>query len=738
MQRGNYRHMSHAFSKQFPRTESYDERKHSQYKPVRLNRKRGVPCCFCEQRVKCENMKDHNRDKLVSGRNLKRVSYPKAVVQSKELFVQKERLNLAPMRTPELPYRSSAENVASDNRRKKGKNRSEDMTDDVVESIVKWEALLPDGWQAYTPKISNSIEKVYRRVRSLDLEDSDEKKCWQEESYYYQFKQYRISPHFMLQRNMNTGKDRKIRRKKVQLSSKAKFVRPMRKMRTGSKGNSNPPPKVWSEQKHSPPEPPLKQHVMKRRKKSGKQRHVESDWKHDFPEKDDIHYDGNTDDTNLILNFKNYKKWDTAHVITWLRILNYPQYCRLVSEKAITGKELSSMTMTYLVAELMMSVEHATHIFCALERIKSGFNEHGDDSSQFSSLSGQENTSFSREMKHQKHDKIVDESGRDSMILMRKNDVDGIVIGGGFSGPPIDLNKTTPTSEGNSVYSVNDSEITDEEQGSRLYMCSVNLDMKSNHAYQVHHTSIMAEQKESKSSFVDETLFPKDTSLLGVEKESDIARRIKVLKMNVDISKQADLCGSLTKDCKDTEVQVIGKDQSLTSGNMSHKINFRSESLTYGNASHKKPEMLLSKGYSGVKEVTTNVDLPKVKNNYEALHGNHQESLKNGSQHPEAAETREQLMSLQLNHVDDIDIDYKENGKAHKTEQTVIDITSYEKHLQEIGLSYLDSTSFVPIETSDGSPIIVKKESPGNSSSSVLGHNESQSTSPSLIVWQGR
>jgi len=736
MPTGNYRHKSHSSSKQFPRTESYDDNKHSQYKPVRLNQRRAVPCCFCKTRVKCENMEDHNRAKLVPRRNSKRVCYPKAVVQSKELFGQKERLpvkNVAPMRPPELPHRSTAENVGPDDRRKKGRIRREDMIDDVMETVVTWEALLPDGWRPYEPKISNTIEKVYRRVRSLNLEDSDEKKCWQEESYYYQFKQYRISPHFMLQRNMNTGKDRKIRRKKVQLSSKAKHVRPTRRVRTGSRGNSTSLSKVKSEQKHSPPALPLKHHVKKRRKKSGKRRYVDCDLKRDLPEKKDNHNDG--DDTNLTLNFKNYKKWETAHVVSWLRILNFPQYCEFVREKGITGKELSNTTITYLVTELKMSVEHATHIFGALEGIKSGFTEHGDDScnSRFSSLSGQGNTSFSREMKHPIYDSIVDESGRDSMVFRRISEMDGIMIGGGVSGPPpFDKTKMTPTSEGNSLYSVNDSQLLFEDQCRKLSMRSLKLDMKSNFADRMQHTSISIEQKKSKSSLIDDFLVPKESSVHDFEKENDVARRMKMSKMNVDISKRGNSCGSLSKDCEDTEIQLFCKDQSISSGNLTQKIHSRSESLTDRNASHKKSKMLLSKVDNGVQEDRTNVDKPSFKISNEVQQGDQQESVMKGSKH--------HVMSVRLKHVDDIISDIEENDRANKVKQPITDIPFYKKHSQEIGLAFADSSSILSPKTNCGSPGLVKQESAVDSLSSTQGGNESQrvNTSPSLVVWQER
>jgi len=737
MQADNYRHKNYSSPKQCPRSENYDDSSYRKSQPVRVNTRRGSPCCFCRTKVKCANMNDLNRGKLVPGRNSKRISY-KSVVQTKELFGQQQELPInqksSPKRQIELTHRSSPNNVALENRWKNKARaiRREDMIDEVVETVITWEALLPDGWREYTPKISNTIEKVYRRVRALDLEDSDEKKCWQEESYYYQFKQYRISPHFMLQRNMKTGKDRKIRRKKVQLNSKAKHVRPKRKVGTSSRGNSTSYSKGRSEQKHSPPALPLKHHIKKRRKKPVKRRYADSDSKYDVYDNKDSHNDGIADDTNLTLNFNNYSKWETAHVVSWLRILNFPQYCEIVQEKGITGKVLSNAGITYFVTELKMSVEHATHIFGALEGIKSGFTEHGDDScnSRFSSLSGQGNTSCSREMKYPIYGSSFDESKRESMIFKKMNEMDGIFIGSVF-----DKTKMTPTSEGNSFYSVNDSQILWAEQGRKLSMRSVNLEDR-------HKTSISAEQKKSKSSKIDDNLYLKESSLYDIEKEAHLTRRRNLLTNHVDISKRVNSYGSFTKDDEDTEIQIFGKDQSISSGYITQKINSRSESPIERNTttSHKKAKELVSKGDGSFKEESFNIERQGLEHSHAAHKRYQQEYAVQSSLQPEIAAVRERLMAVKLKHVDDTISDNEENATAEIIKRFDVETKPDKKHSQEFSNTYLDySSSFSPLKKKVVCPDIARKvesgfNSPGESMSSLAEINGSQKISGSLSV----
>jgi len=239
---------------------------------------------------------------------------------------------------------------------------------------VSWEALLSDGWTAYADNISREIEKVYRRTRSKGLEVLEEKTWWQNQLFFYKFKQYIISPHFMLQRNTKTGKDRQIRRKKIEQISKVNVEKRASPRR--AKGVSKGKPSMFansSNRKVSPRGVQPKQRGKKRRVKPAKRANGDGALKPVRKNRKDHRTPSKSEDSTDTINFSNCRKWTTAHVVSWLRILNFPQYCDIVHQKGITGKMLSKVSITYLVTELNMSVEHATHIFGALEGIKSGF-----------------------------------------------------------------------------------------------------------------------------------------------------------------------------------------------------------------------------------------------------------------------------------------------------------------------------------------------------------------------------
>jgi len=271
---------------------------------------------------------------------------------------------------PELPAKRVSPRTVSEAGRRKTKASG---MREVPEAQVSWEALLSDGWTAYADNISREIEKVYRRTRSKDLQVLEEKTWWQNRLFFYKFKQYIISPHFMLQRNTKTGKDRQIRRKKIEQISKVnveKRVSPRR-----AKGVSKGKPSMYansSVRKVSPRGVQPKQRGQKRRVKPAKRGNGDGARKPLRKNRKD-HPPSKSEDSTDTINFSNCRKWKTAHVVSWLRILNFPQYCDIVQQKGITGKMLSKVSITYLVTELNMSVEHATHIFGALEGIKSGF-----------------------------------------------------------------------------------------------------------------------------------------------------------------------------------------------------------------------------------------------------------------------------------------------------------------------------------------------------------------------------
>jgi len=682
MQADNHRQNELRSSNQCIRNKHYGNSTFSQHQPVRLNRKRAGPCCFwfCKSKVMCTDFDDLNRGKFVPGRTGKRISYQKSTVNFGQQQKVPQNLGSSPKRQNMLAHRTSRDNLMSEDRwtNTDRTNRREDQIDDIVTMVVTWEALLPDGWREYAPKISNTIEKVYRRVRSLDLEGVDEKSCWQDESLYYQLKQYRISPHFMLQRNMNTGKDRKIRRKKVQVSSKAKRVRP-RRVRSGLQGHppshstalleqKHPeqmhPEQKHPEQKHSTPGPQPKQRVKKRRKKRVKRRQVDSDLKHDLYERKHC---GSTEDTTLTLNFNNYRNWQTAHVVSWLRILNFPQYCDIVQQKGIIGKQLLNVSITWLVTELKMTVEHATHIFGALEGIKSGFTEHGDEKVN-SRLS-----STSRESKFTSYDTSIDESRRESMVFKK---VDGIMVGPRIAiPPPFDKTKMTPSSEGTSLYSLNGSQNLYLEQSRKSSIRSV---AKSQIADRIQIPRGSKEQKNSLTNLIDEISLPKESSVHEIEEGNDLVEVKNMTKNNTEITKQVNSHGCSIQGGEETKNPLFGKKPSISSEDMTWKIHSSTESQSE-NIDIQSPSDLIFGGFSNSQIELFTLDKQSSNCEHAAQQREQRESITQSSLQSEVANRRKSV-TLKLKHVDaDCISDDDENVVADMNKQFDFKVTSERK-----------------------------------------------------------
>lgn len=178
----------------------------------------------------------------------------------------------------------------------------------------------------------------------------------------------------MIQRNMNTGMDTKIRRKKIKQSSWANNERVGYSRRV--EGASRDKSSLYassSKKKISSRGSQPNQGTRRRRNQAQKRKYADYDVKLERWKCNDNYYGKNREAQIGTLNFSNYENWGTGHVVDWLRILNFPQYCEIVQEKGITGRELSNAGITYLVTQLKMTVEHATHIFGALGGIKSGF-----------------------------------------------------------------------------------------------------------------------------------------------------------------------------------------------------------------------------------------------------------------------------------------------------------------------------------------------------------------------------
>jgi hypothetical protein len=726
MQINHHRQKDLGFSNSFIRNEHFGNNTFSQYQQVRLSQKKAGPfCCFSKSKVPFSDFDDLSRGKLVPGRTSKRISYQKPAVQLGQQQRVHPNQGSSPKRPNELAYhRSSRDNLMLKDRRKNvdWTYRRENQIDDIVATVITWEALLPDGWREYAPKISKTIEKVYRRVRSLDLSDMDEKSCWQDESLYFQMKHYRISPHFMKQRNMNTGKDRKIRRKKVQLSSKPMHFSPPR-VRSGTRGSSALHSNVLLEQKHQKQKHTIpgrqpKQQAKKRHKKRVKRRRAGTDSKHDLFESK--HFDSSFD-ANLTLNFNNYRNWETAHVVSWLRILNFPQYCEIVRQKGINGDQLSDVSITYLVTELKMTLEHATHIFGALEGIKSGFTEHESVNSRLSSTIGQK-------FKFPLYDANI---GRESMVFKK---VDGIMVGPRLAiPPPFDKAKMTPASEGTSLYSANDSRNLYLEQSRKSSIRSINLEVKSNIADRIQITRGSAEQKNSLTNLIDDISLLMKSPVHEIEKGNDLAGFNDMTKNNSERSKEENSNGG----GEETTIPSFGKNPSISSENMTYKIHSSSESLSERNI--KNPKELIFGGIGISEKELFKIDKRSSNCRLRNQQRDQRESVTQSSLQSEGGNRRKSV-TLKLKNLEAECISDKEgNVVTDMKKQSEYEVTSEKKQSKMSVKTEKDNLSLMKSLKSEVSSLNISKieSRSSNTSESFLPSVEidlRKVSSPSLIV----
>jgi len=390
-----------------------------------------VCCCFKPQE-KVSNVNPGYQNNWVANGNAIPVPYPQAAQAGMEFKTADNqqlplKLTLSPRHEPKSNSRSNSR--SGDRRKNKTKAKRKVNSFDEVQEEVIWEAHFSDGWRAYTANISQEIEKVHRRTRSPDLDVLEDKTWWLNESFFYKHNQHKISPHFMLQRNISTGRDRKIRRVKIEMSSKAneRTVSSRRLRAASPRSKSSLYAKDLPHRKTSP-RGSQRQRVKKRRKKPGMRRFTDPDFKHD-------RYTHRVNAFNETINFSDYRNWKTAHVVSWLRILNYPQYCDVVREKGVTGRDLSRVGITHLVTELGMSVEHATHIFGALEGIKSGFMEHKEKTprrndrygNQFFPTSENRTKSLPRDVRLSLNDFYLNDDNAGHSIVLNRGDYSDVV-----------------------------------------------------------------------------------------------------------------------------------------------------------------------------------------------------------------------------------------------------------------------------------------------------------------------
>jgi len=523
-----------------------------------------VCCCFKPQET-VSNINSGYHNNWVPNVNAIPVSYTRAgqaAMDFKTTDNQQSPIKLT-LNPRQEPISNSRSNSRSGDRRKSKTRatRKVNSFDEVQEEVI-WEAQFSDGWRAYNSNISQEIEKIHRRTRSPGLDVLEDKTWWQNESFFYKHNHHKISPHFMLQRNISTGRDRKIRRVKIEMSSKAnERTASPRRVRAGSpRSKSSLYAKDLPNRKTSP-RGSQRQRVKKRRKKPGKRRYTDPDFKHDK-------YTRKVNAFNETINFSDYRNWKTAHVVSWLRILNYPQYCDVVREKGVTGRDLSRVGITHLVTEFGMSVEHATHIFGALEGIKSGFMEHKENSprrndrygNQFFSPSENRTKSLPRDVRLSLNDFYLNEdNARQSMVLNRA-DSEVVSVASQHVEPPPFLVDSMYNSKGDSKVEYYDEQpvFQNEHKHGQYIVTRTNSSDWSNTGKRKQNT-VADGLLERESYLHDEEKQPDSTC--GDKKHNESAIQIDESGQRTFIDKEEEI-----------EIPVFEKDHTYTSEDMTQKV----------------------------------------------------------------------------------------------------------------------------------------------------------------------
>jgi len=256
------------------------------------------------------------------------------------------------------------------------------LVDGVIDTQIFWEVFVSGAWRKHSPGISEAIEKVFERLTPsvrANIDKNYENNWWRDskfrDMFVYHSKNFQISPLYMLQRDILTGSFLDIRRKKVELHSRGCSLNQLgsSSIWTAERGSSTEPQKCSTpEDKISPKEKSLsKKHIQqetKRQSKYNNERHStgrSSKWDENLSSDQ-----GPSKDRFASVNCKNWKTWNTPQIVTFLRKMNYHQYCDVVTSEGVTGKELSQLGKPDLIDEWGMTAYHAAQFLNALRKIE--------------------------------------------------------------------------------------------------------------------------------------------------------------------------------------------------------------------------------------------------------------------------------------------------------------------------------------------------------------------------------
>jgi len=258
-----------------------------------------------------------------------------------------------------------------------------------------WQVFMMDRWLTYEPSIGQELEELYRYISPEEAEFLAEKYktiWWCDDSLgnmlAFDYKNYKICPLLMVQRNMIDGREFRIRRQRIE-SNKVTLVE-----------NFAPRRRTLSTQQ------PIRNVEFRRNVKEQRNQRSNTSFSlgqqgplrkvrslNDLDENNVLSDDVNiairssklrggflmssSDETSASegddVNFEMFREWSGDQVIRWLHMLKLEDYADIFKDKNVTGKELARAKLTYFIIELGLPVEQSIQISSALKVLKSGF-----------------------------------------------------------------------------------------------------------------------------------------------------------------------------------------------------------------------------------------------------------------------------------------------------------------------------------------------------------------------------
>jgi len=286
-------------------------------------------------------------------------------------------------------------------------DHSERKNGTVIEHV--WQVFIMDRWLQYQPSIGQKLEDLFCYASQANLKPFKKayKRNWWRESasgdmLTVDYRHYKISPLLMVQRNMKTGRERKIRRQKVradlmsrelevissghrvQHTRRPRHIKHKRKTYKKHKHKGNSLQRKQDFRSYTHPKVNFRRngahHGVFREDVRRSRKRITQDL--DSENNYSLVSSGSEDEG---LDFENFRKWTTEEVVRWLHVMQLEKFSQFFRNQGITGNDLACEDLPYFVADLDLPLEQSKLIFRALKKLRSGYTNQYEPKSVLSS-----------------------------------------------------------------------------------------------------------------------------------------------------------------------------------------------------------------------------------------------------------------------------------------------------------------------------------------------------------------